>query len=88
VLHLRDNAQAVANPVHTGVSRRAFMVGLGAAALPLSSIATGAQQLLPINAPGVDHLDIIVPDVAASARFYMSLFNTRLHAQPFQGGFR
>jgi hypothetical protein len=29
-----------------------------------------------------------MPDVAASARFYMSLFNTRLHAQPFQGGFR
>jgi len=65
------------------------MVGLGAAAaLPLSSVATGAQQLLPINTPGVDHLDIIVPDVAASARFYMSAFNTRLHAQPFQGGFR
>jgi predicted enzyme related to lactoylglutathione lyase len=36
----------------------------------------------------VDHLDVIVPDVAASARFYMGVFNTRLHAQPFQGGFR
>ena len=31
---------------------------------------------------------MIVPDVAASARFYMGVFNTRLHAQPFQGGFR
>ena len=29
-----------------------------------------------------------MPDVAAAARFYMSVFNTTLHAQPFQGGFR
>jgi catechol 2,3-dioxygenase-like lactoylglutathione lyase family enzyme len=45
-------------------------------------------NLLPINTPKIDHLDVIVPDVAASARFYMGVFNTRLHAQPFQGGFR
>jgi catechol 2,3-dioxygenase-like lactoylglutathione lyase family enzyme len=44
--------------------------------------------LLPVNTPKVDHLDVIVPDVARSARFYMGVFNTRLHAQPFQGGFR
>jgi predicted enzyme related to lactoylglutathione lyase len=70
------------------------MAGLGAtASLPLfGSVPAWAQApqggLLPINTPKVDHLDVIVPDVAASARFYMGVFNTKLHAQPFQGGFR
>ncbi len=74
------------------VSRRTFMAGLGAAAsLPMFGpvLAQGQQKsLLPINTPKIDHLDVIVPDVAASARFYMGVFNTKLHAQPFQGGFR
>jgi len=74
------------------VSRRTFIAGLGAAAsLPwLASVHAQAPQgsLLPINTPKIDHLDVIVPDVAASARFYMGVFNTKLHAQPFQGGFR
>jgi len=76
------------------VSRRTFMAGLGAtASLPLLGLVPVWAQapqggLLPINTPKVDHLDVIVPDVAASARFYMGVFNTRLHAQPFQGGFR
>jgi glyoxylase I family protein len=76
----------------TNVSRRTFMAGLGAAAsLPwLRSVQAQAPRgsLLPIATPKIDHLDVIVPDVAASARFYMGVFNTRLHAQPFQGGFR
>ena len=76
------------------VSRRAFIAGLGAtASLPIfEAAAAGVQpqptQLLPLNTPKVDHLDVIVPNVEASARFYMGVFNTRLHAQPFQGGFR
>jgi catechol 2,3-dioxygenase-like lactoylglutathione lyase family enzyme len=86
------------------VSRRTFIAGLGAAAsLPLFGDAPAwarlrmvpAQQaqapttsLLPINTPKIDHLDVIVPDVAAAARFYMGVFNTKLHAQPFQGGQR
>jgi catechol 2,3-dioxygenase-like lactoylglutathione lyase family enzyme len=82
---------------NTTVSRRTFIAGLGAtASLPLIGAAgasAGQAQappagLLPINTPKLDHLDVIVPDVAASARFYMGVFNTRLHAQPFQGGFR
>jgi len=70
------------------------MAGLGATASlplfgPLPALAQAQQSsLLPINTPKVDHLDVIVPDVAASARFYMGVFNTKLHAQPFQGGFR
>ena len=74
------------------VSRRAFFAGLGATAiLPAFAPDAGAQQsaaLLPLDTPKVDHLDIIVPDVEAAARFYMGVFNTTLHAQPFQGGFR
>jgi catechol 2,3-dioxygenase-like lactoylglutathione lyase family enzyme len=68
------------------------MAGLGAAAAPLLLPARAAAQtpaaLLPIRTPKVDHLDVIVPNVEASARFYMGVFNTTLHAQPFQGGFR
>src|SRR5688572_14934757 len=77
----------------SGPSRRAFVAGLGAAAslALLESVARAqgqAPRLLPLNTPKVDHLDVIVPNVEASARFYMGVFNTRLHAQPFQGGFR
>ena len=77
----------------TSLTRRAFLAGIGAAAaLPgHAAQAAGQQQpprLLPLNTPKVDHLDIIVPDVAAAARFYMGVFSTTLHAQPFQGGQR
>jgi catechol 2,3-dioxygenase-like lactoylglutathione lyase family enzyme len=77
----------------SGVSRRAFIAGLGAtASFSMFGSAVWAQPqqngVLPLNTPKVDHLDVIVPDVEASARFYMGVFNTKLHAQPFQGGFR
>lgn len=68
------------------IPRRRFLAGLSAAAL--MPRAASAQSVLPLNTPRVDHLDIIVPDVEAAARFYMGVFNTTLHAQPFQGGFR
>jgi catechol 2,3-dioxygenase-like lactoylglutathione lyase family enzyme len=76
-----------------GISRRTFVAGLGATvSFPMfGSASAWAQQqnrVLPLNTPKVDHLDVIVPNVEASARFYMSVFNTKLHAQPFQGGFR
>jgi catechol 2,3-dioxygenase-like lactoylglutathione lyase family enzyme len=76
----------------TTTSRRAFIAGLGAAAAPFlvpgRATAQAPAPLLPIRTPKIDHLDVIVPNVEASARFYMSVFNTTLHAQPFQGGFR
>lgn len=72
--------------------REAISLFAAAASVPLFGLpplSRGAEQgVLPLDTPGLDHLDIIVPDVEASSRFYMSLFNTRLHAQPFQGGFR
>jgi catechol 2,3-dioxygenase-like lactoylglutathione lyase family enzyme len=37
---------------------------------------------------GLEHLDIVVPDTAASAKFYMRIFRTKLHQQPFQGSIR
>ena len=62
---------------------------LGAMALlGLPPLALAQDSVLPLNTPGLDHLDVIVPDVEKSARFYMGLFNTTLHAQPFQGGQR
>jgi predicted enzyme related to lactoylglutathione lyase len=68
------------------------MAGLGTLALPRLAFAGQAQgppaKLLPVRTPKIDHLDVIVPNVETSARFYMGLFNTTLHAQPFQGGFR
>ena len=74
----------------TDTSRRAFIAGLGALSVPTVGWARQAPpaSLLPIRTPKIDHLDVIVPNVEASARFYMGLFNTTLHAQPFQGGFR
>jgi predicted enzyme related to lactoylglutathione lyase len=74
------------------MSRRAFVAGIGVTAIGQlfgSDVLSARQRsLLPLNTPKLDHLDIIVPDVAAAARFYMAVFRTRLHAQPFQGGFR
>jgi catechol 2,3-dioxygenase-like lactoylglutathione lyase family enzyme len=71
-------------------TRRILLGSLAALSLPFGLVRNAAAQaaLLPLNTPGLDHLDIIVPDVEASARFYMGLLKTTLHAQPFQGGFR
>jgi len=48
----------------------------------------GQRALLPVDTPGLDHLDVAVPDVEKSTRFYMGLLRTSVHAQPFRGGFR
>ncbi len=70
------------------LTRRELIGMLAAATLPISRLACAQTRLLPLDTPGLDHLDVIVPDVEKSARFYMGLFKTTLHAQPFQGGFR
>jgi catechol 2,3-dioxygenase-like lactoylglutathione lyase family enzyme len=43
---------------------------------------------LPLENRGLEHLDIIVPDPGASARFYMRLFRTALHQQPVRDTLR
>jgi len=72
------------------LSRRRFLSTLGAAGcLPLINGRVLAQQpALPLANLGLEHLDILVPDVAASARFYKQVFNSPLHEQPFRGTVR
>src|SRR5580765_1622007 len=65
-------------------SRREFIAMLGAAALVQPSPAPA----LPLQNLGLEHLDIVVPDPAASARFYMRVFKTRLHQQPVRDTLR
>ena len=44
--------------------------------------AQTAPLTLPLENLGLEHLDIVVPDTAASARFYSRIFKTALHEQP------
>jgi catechol 2,3-dioxygenase-like lactoylglutathione lyase family enzyme len=41
-----------------------------------------ASMTLPLANLGLEHLDIVVPDTAASAKFYMRIFKAPLHQQP------
>jgi catechol 2,3-dioxygenase-like lactoylglutathione lyase family enzyme len=73
--------------------RETFALLAAAAAAPPAlaqapAPAAAQRPLLPLDTPGLDHLDVIVPDVEKTARFYMGLFRTALHAQPFQGAQR
>src|SRR5690554_4879819 len=68
--------------------RRSLMWGMAALAAPLPPFALAQKQVLPINTPGLDHLDVMVPDLEATTKFYMGLLKTELHAQPFRGAFR
>ncbi|MDT8397530.1 MAG: hypothetical protein RQ899_02820 [Pseudomonadales bacterium] len=69
-------------------TRRQILSVMGSmAVLPAVTLAQPAS-VLPLKTPGVDHLDIIVPDVAASAAFYMQVFKTALHAQALGEGVR
>ena len=72
------------------VTRRELVAMMAAAGFSVSrtGLAQQPQALLPLRTPGLDHLDVIVPDVEKTTRFYMGLFKTTLHAQPFQGGQR
>ena len=71
-------------------TRRSFIAGLGAAAFSsfTSARAQSTAPALPLKNLGLEHLDIVVPDTAISAKFYMQVFRTKLHQQPFQGAVR
>src|SRR5215831_13536631 len=71
-------------------TRRSFIAGMGAAAFAsvTSARAQSSGAALPLKNLGLEHLDIVVPDTAVSAKFYMQVFRTKLHQQPFQGGIR
>jgi hypothetical protein len=73
--------------------RRTFLTGIAAAATasftPWTRQAWAqAATALPLKNLGLEHLDIVVPDTAATAKFYMRVFRTKLHQQPFQGSIR
>ncbi|RPI51606.1 MAG: hypothetical protein EHM55_18515 [Acidobacteria bacterium] len=54
-----------------------------AAALGVGVVAQGAAtKALPLDNVGLEHLDSIVPDPAASARFNSRIFKAALHQQP------
>jgi len=66
-------------------TRRTFL-GFGIAAAAWAQAP--AAPALPLKNLGLEHLDILVPDTAASAKVYTRIFKTKLHEQPFNGGIR
>ena len=59
------------------------------AALGMGALAQGAAtRALPLDNLGLEHLDIVVPDPAASARFYSRIFRSALHQQPVRDTLR
>jgi catechol 2,3-dioxygenase-like lactoylglutathione lyase family enzyme len=66
---------------HRTLDRREFLGLIGTAALMQPSSSAAA---LPLQNLGLEHLDIVVPDPAASARFYARIFKTKLHQQPIR----
>ncbi len=68
------------------LSRRQVLAAIGIAAA--GGRAFAQAPALPLVNLGLEHHDILVPDTAASARFYMQVFDTALHEQPFRGSIR
>jgi len=68
-------------------------VSAAAALLVTVLLVVGAAQAppakaLPLENLGLEHLDIIVPDPAASAKFYSRIFKSALHQQPVRDTLR
>jgi catechol 2,3-dioxygenase-like lactoylglutathione lyase family enzyme len=58
-------------------------------AVTVGVLAQGtATRALPLDNLGLEHLDIVVPDPAASARFYTRIFGAALHQQPVRDTLR
>jgi len=67
----------------------AVMSSLVLTACAVGLIAQGSpNRPLPLDNLGLEHLDIVVPDPAASARFYTRIFGSALHQQPVGSGLR
>jgi catechol 2,3-dioxygenase-like lactoylglutathione lyase family enzyme len=63
-----------------GIAAATFSIGVRAQMPP--------SKALPLDNLGVEHLDIIVPDPEASARFYQRIFRSALHQQPVRDTLR
>ena len=59
-----------------------------AAAQPPGGRGGPASMTLPLANLGLEHLDIVVPDTAESAKFYMRIFKAPLHQQPVRDTLR
>jgi len=75
--------------------RVSILLVLPIACLTALVVTTAAQNAappagaaLPLQNLGLEHLDIIVPDTAAAARFYSRIFKTVLHEQPQRDSLR
>lgn len=67
------------------------LFAIATVAVVLFGVAVSAQAppaTLPLQNPGLEHLDIVVPDTARSARFYARVFKTSLHQQPIRDTLR
>jgi catechol 2,3-dioxygenase-like lactoylglutathione lyase family enzyme len=47
-----------------------------------------SRPALPLDNLGLEHLDIVVPDTAASAKFYNRIFKSAVHQQPVRDSLR
>jgi catechol 2,3-dioxygenase-like lactoylglutathione lyase family enzyme len=59
-----------------------------ATTLSVLAEAQAPARMLPLDNLGLEHLDIVVPDPAAAARFYARVFKTSLHQQPVRDTLR
>ena len=65
--------------------KQMVLIAAVATALGIGARAQGAApKALPLDNLGLEHLDIVVPDPAASARFYSRIFRSALHQQPLR----
>ena len=66
-----------------------FIAAIFAVAIvPGMRAQTPEEHQLPLDNLGLEHLDIVVPDTAASAQFYARIFRTKLHQQPVRDTLR
>jgi catechol 2,3-dioxygenase-like lactoylglutathione lyase family enzyme len=72
------------------IPRRTLLAALCASTVAalLRSPTHAQTRALPLKNLGLEHLDIVVPDTAESARFYKRVFSSPLHEQDFRGGKR
>jgi catechol 2,3-dioxygenase-like lactoylglutathione lyase family enzyme len=64
-----------------------YVAVLAVAATSLG-VAQAPPRALPLDNLGLEHLDIVVPDTAAAARFYARVFKAPLHEQPVRDTLR
>jgi catechol 2,3-dioxygenase-like lactoylglutathione lyase family enzyme len=70
------------------ISALVCAAALGVAAQAQAPAPAPAPLRLPLENLGLEHLDILVPDPAASARFYARIFKAPLHQQPVRDTLR